>query len=193
MISSYFSSSLIHRPSSWTWFACRSCPGLWARLAVLPCSAPGDRHRITPCAARHAANPAACIRSKCWQQKSPSNARDPPLHRHRCALSVRSTTASLCGSDASADRALFLVLGRRRRTNNRRIDDRAGLHADAFSRQMQVHCAEQRTAEFMPFEQLTEAQHGRFIRCWSHAQVEASEPPQRGSLVNASSRRGRTS
>jgi hypothetical protein len=80
--------------------------------------------------------------------------------------------------------ALFLlVLGRRRRMNNGRIDDRAGLDADALSRQMQVHRVEHGTAEVMLFEQVTEAQHGRFIRCRSHAQVNASEPSQRGGLV----------
>ena len=80
--------------------------------------------------------------------------------------------------------ALFLlVLGRRRHMNNGRIDDRAGFDADALSRQMQVHCVENGTPEVMLFEQVPEAQQGRFIRRRSHAQVDASEPPQRGGLV----------
>ncbi|MBB5060049.1 hypothetical protein HDF16_004785 [Granulicella aggregans] len=67
--------------------------------------------------------------------------------------------------------------------NNGRIDDCAGLDADALSRQMQVHCVEQGTPKVMLFKQVPEAQHGRFIRRRSHAKVDASEPPQCGGLV----------
>ena len=76
-----------------------------------------------------------------------------------------------------------LVLGRGRSMDDGRIDDRAGLDADALGLQMYVHRLQHQAAQFVLLQQMPEAQHRRLIRCRSHAQVHAHEPAQRSRLI----------
>jgi hypothetical protein len=48
---------------------------------------------------------------------------------------------------------------------------------------MQIHRVQHRATKIMLFEKVTEAQHRRFIRRRSHAEVHTHKPPQRRRLV----------
>src|SRR5499433_236719 len=100
------SSPFVTRPQS----SCTALGG-WSYLAPgeppagshLP--VPDTPHRPTPCAPRRAVGPATCA---CRPPKPPTytpNAHGLAWSPPRCAPSARSTTASLCASDASPDRA----------------------------------------------------------------------------------------
>jgi len=86
------------------------------------------------------------------------------------------------------------VLGRRRRMNNGRIDDRAGRDLDATARQMAVHRLQNLLAQMVLLQQMAEAADGALVGCRSHAEIHAHESPQRGRLIETSPpRRGRIS
>src|SRR5271168_1495685 len=75
------------------------------------------------------------------------------------------------------------VLSRRRRVEDGRIHDRAGLDLDALGFQMHVHRLQHQTAKLVLLQQMPEAQHRRLVRCRSHAKVHSNEPAYRRRLI----------
>jgi hypothetical protein len=59
---------------------------------------------------------------------------------------------------------LLGVLGRGRRIDDGRIDDRAGSHFQALGGQVPLHLVEQPPAQIVLLQQVAEAAHRRFIR-----------------------------
>ncbi len=56
-----------------------------------------------------------------------------------------------------------IVLGRTWRVNNRRIDDRAGVHFDLEARQLMIYFIQHREAELVLFKEMTEFADRRLI------------------------------
>src|SRR5215467_57656 len=101
------SSPFVTRPQSsctarggWSYLA----PGEPPAGSLLP--VPDTPRRPTPCAPRRAISPATCACRPPMPPTYTPNAHGLAWSPPRCAPSARSTTACLCASDASPDRAL---------------------------------------------------------------------------------------
>ena len=70
---------------------------------------------------------------------------------------------------------LVLVLGRGRRTDDRRIHDGAGRDLHPLGLQMPTDFFEQALTQIMLFQQMAELAHGGFVRCTFPSQINADE------------------
>src|SRR4030088_3518130 len=80
-----------------------------------------------------------------------------------------------------------LVLRRRRRVDNRRIDDRAGRDMDALAVQMMVHRIQHLPAQLVLLQQMTEAADGRLARCRRNPRSTPTKRRSTADSYNASS------
>src|SRR5262249_8802464 len=71
------------------------------------------------------------------------------------------------------------ILSRARRTDDRRIDNRAGSDFQPLRRQVPLHLVEQTPAQIVRLGQVAKAAHCRLIRHWLAATLDADEPPHR--------------
>ena len=67
------------------------------------------------------------------------------------------------------------ILGRGWRSDDRRIDNRAGGHLQSLRRDVPLHLVEQPLAESVRLEQVAEAAHRRLVRYRLAAEVDADE------------------
>ena len=74
--------------------------------------------------------------------------------------------------------ALLLVLGRGRRSDDRRIDDRPLAHRQAALLQQRRDLAEQHFGQFVALQPMAEVQHGRRVRHPLHRQIDAGKAAQ---------------
>ena len=78
---------------------------------------------------------------------------------------------------------LVRVFGRSRRTDDGRIDDRAGGHLQPLGGEMPLHLGEQPPAQIVRLQQVAEAAHRRLVRNRLAAEVDADETPHRQRIV----------
>jgi hypothetical protein len=77
------------------------------------------------------------------------------------------------------------VLGRRRRADDRRIDDGALGHLDPARLEMAMDLLEQAAAQLVLFQQMAEAAHRRLVGNWLAPQVDADEATHRQRVVES--------
>src|SRR6516165_7873267 len=82
------------------------------------------------------------------------------------------------------------ILGRGWRSDDRRIDNRAGGHLQSLRREVPLHLVEQPPAESVRLAQVAEAAHRRLVRYRLAAEVDADETAHRLRIVSASSTAG---
>jgi hypothetical protein len=75
------------------------------------------------------------------------------------------------------------VLGRRRRTDDRRIDDRASRHLQSPGLQMPMHFLEDPAAQVVLLQQMPEAANRGLVRHRLAAQVDADEAAHRRRII----------
>src|SRR6516164_4615138 len=78
---------------------------------------------------------------------------------------------------------LLGVLGRRRRVDDRGVDDRAGGHLQSLCHQMPLHFIKQLPAQIMLFQQMAEAAHCRLVRHRLAAEIDADKIAHRHRIV----------
>ena len=78
---------------------------------------------------------------------------------------------------------LVLVLGRRRCTDDGRIDDGAFAHLDPVRLEVLEHILEQGLTELVLLEQMTEPANGRLVRGGLLTQVETNEAAHRDRII----------
>ena len=71
------------------------------------------------------------------------------------------------------------ILGRRRRIDDRGIDDRTGRNLQPFGREMTLHLIKQPPAQIVRLEQMAEAAHRRLVWRRLVAKVDADKTPHR--------------